>query len=184
MPILKGLSPNEMARIKPCQGCRYLTMCGDNGSCAYIFYRGERRPCKFGAGCTVKDTQRPHRRHELSIKPRALSEPKPRGNRWDTETAARMLNEGYPITEISKAVGAHYDTVRKWLKAQGMLAKRPPMRASWDRDRAKALYEQGWRIRDIADELQVPFSTVSITKQRHNWQRKKTISDGQIGDGK
>lgn len=48
----------DVARLKPCDGCRYLarSTSGIPMACEYILLTGKRRPCPPGKGCTVKDT--------------------------------------------------------------------------------------------------------------------------------
>lgn len=55
MPYLRSLMGDEVKRIEPCQGCKYLGLVGGYGCCLYYLRTDIRRPCKFGEGCTVKD---------------------------------------------------------------------------------------------------------------------------------
>ena len=45
-------------RTDPCAGCVYQVKAGGYLVCDYISITGSRRPCPFGAGCTVKETEK------------------------------------------------------------------------------------------------------------------------------
>ena len=52
-----------MKKGNPCDGCVHFYADYEvNLMCNYIFDTGKRRPCPFGAGCTVKKLQKRKRK--------------------------------------------------------------------------------------------------------------------------
>lgn len=101
----------------PCAGCVYQTLAGGHLICYYIVITGHCRPCKFGAGkfgvgCTVKQT-----------------EGGPMMKNWDKATALQLWKEGKCDPEIAEAVGVSAQTIKVWLKREGLRSNYDPATA-------------------------------------------------------
>lgn len=79
----------------PCAGCVYQVKAGGYLVCDYISITGHRRPCPFGTGCIVKET-------EGTMKD------------WDKVRAYVLYQAGASDDEIGEEVGVHRQTVRRW----------------------------------------------------------------------
>lgn len=79
----------------PCAGCVYQVKTGGCLVCDYISITGHRRPCPFGAGCTVKET-------EVTVR------------NWNKAEAFDLYQAGARDEEIAAEVGVHRQTVRRW----------------------------------------------------------------------
>lgn len=92
-------------RADPCAGCVYQVKVGDSLLCDYILMTGHRRPCPFGAGCTVKET-------EENMK------------QWNKARAYELYMAGARDKEIAAEVGVNPNTIYKWRVENGLAAHR------------------------------------------------------------
>lgn len=93
-------------RADPCAGFVYRIRVGDCLVCDYISIVGHRRPCPFGAGCVVKET-------EDGMK------------RWDKARAYELYQAGASDREIAEEVGVETGTIYRWRREKGLTAHRP-----------------------------------------------------------
>lgn len=78
--------------------------------CEYILITGHRRPCPFGAGCTVKETEE-------------------RMKSWDKAKALALYQAGAIDKEIAAEVGVSPVTIYRWRKKNGLEAHGPATQA-------------------------------------------------------
>lgn len=87
----------------PCKGCIYQIKFGGYWLCDYITITGHRRPCPFGAGCTVKEA-------EGGMK------------KWDESKAYELYQAGASDLEIAHEVGMKPSTICKWRRGKELPA--------------------------------------------------------------
>lgn len=97
-------------RTDPCAGCVYQVKAGGYLVCDYISITGSRRPCPFGAGCTVKET-------EKNMK------------NWDKAKAFELYQAGASDKEIAAEVEVSPGTIYKWRHEKGLAAHMPARQA-------------------------------------------------------
>lgn len=97
-------------RTDPCAGCVYQVKAGGYLVCDYISITGSRRPCPFGAGCTVKET-------EKNMK------------NWDKAKAFELYQAGASDKEIAAGVEVSPGTIYKWRHEKGLAAHMPARQA-------------------------------------------------------
>ena len=126
-----------MAKRDPCEGCVYRTKLGFGYVCDYLCMTGQRRPCPFGEGCTVKETETNMSRKQ-----------------WDKQMALELYKQGKSDNEIGKALGISTSTVLLWRKNNRFKPNYGP-----DHRKAKVLSEPEPEVQpepDAPPEQEVP----------------------------
>src|SRR3954449_3498152 len=88
----------------------------------------------------------------------------------DREALATQLEEGRSIEAIARACGRPASTVAYWVNKYGLAsahAARHAARGGIERERLRALVEEGLSIRQIAARCEVSATTVRHWLQRH-----------------
>ena len=107
------------ADMTPCKGCVHLGKAGTIPCCNYILDTGHSRPCPAGEGCAEKRTKGGKK---------LVDNKQPKIAKWDHELARRLFDEGATYQQIAQECGVHLETVKRWLRKQGLHRLPPPRR--------------------------------------------------------
>lgn len=116
--------------VHPCTGCIYSWIPNaDRGAkdpdrtpiCLYLLKTGRRRPCQYGAGCTVKVLGKRVGNKWRDI---PVSQPsrRPQGVKDDDAVAMKLYMEGLNDRAIGDRLGVSDNAVFNWRKRKGLKA--------------------------------------------------------------
>lgn len=118
--------PRSMRRFRFCVGCVHLKqVSGYMLSCSYILHTGQKRPCRFGSECSVKEVPEGYRyppgyEEWLHTAEKARDLPSGPGKRgreaqWDTEYGKRLYDSGFSVSEICRIMGLSRHTLSGYM---------------------------------------------------------------------
>jgi len=125
MPILRGLHPGELYRIRGCQGCKYLGQVSGCGYCNYYLLHENRRPCKFGLDCVVKELDSDPQKIQVAVeaaveKYNEIQQSKSEMRvKWDVRKAKQMWEDGVKAATIAEEMGTSRKSIIQYAHRHG-----------------------------------------------------------------